>query len=64
MSGGTRTLFYGLVGIAIALAASFVLHEEHQRRTRAPREDAAEKTPAPPRGRPPAPAKVTDSDRL
>lgn len=58
MSGGARTLFFGLIGIVIALSASFVIYREQLRRTRGQREDAAEKAPATSQGRSPAPKRA------
>ena len=35
MSGGMRTVFFGLIGILICLAIAFVLHQQRQQRLRA-----------------------------
>jgi len=52
MGGGGRTLFYGLVGILIALSTAFVLHRIQQQRMQEQRTRNIEPTGSP-HGRPP-----------
>jgi len=44
MDGGGRTLFYGLVGILIALSAAFMLHRIQQQRMQEQRTRTIERT--------------------
>ena len=52
MTGGGRTVFFGLIGIMIGLATAFVIYQQHQLRQR-----EREKTTAPAPKRPSTPAR-------
>ncbi len=63
MTGGGRTVFFGLIGIMIGLATAFVLYQQHQLRQRE-REKTTEPAPRKLGAPPPQPAKRRSSDRL
>ena len=52
MTGGGRTVLFGLIGIMIGLATAFVLYQQHQLRQRE-REKTTEQPPKRPTTPPP-----------